>query len=479
MEKFASFTDFQLKSVLIYPNDGRDPVVITNLIGTFNYFESITAPFVAATMEVVDSGGLLQGLPIQGSEKVEVSVKTNYSEEDITYSFVIWKVANRFAQNQKQAYGLGLISPEALENEVMRVNNRLEGNPESIIKKLLTETLKTAKTVYSESSKFEVKLIPNRRRPFDIIASLAVKSVSPQGTYTSSTTKKDKTKAETKSEGSSEASVSGSGGFFFWETKRGYNFFAVDSLCADENSPLKSTKLDVGTWGPYVEKMGNQDDGADDRFVVYHSSFSSELDIVESLRKGKYSSMVVFFNHSTGQYEEYVYKIKDSYDNMAHLGGQESVTLIPTNQAELSEYPSRIMSVLLDHETWYNDPGIANPEDANATDPSKFADWQKYYAAQALARYQLLNNQKCTIVIPGNPEICAGDKIDIRLMNKVPNQEAKDKPEDEESSGLYLIEEVTQTYDSTEGTNGKFTTTLRLVRDSYGMKDKPSKHGTK
>jgi hypothetical protein len=83
------------------------------------------------------------------------------------------------------------------------------------------------------------------------------------------------------------------------------------------------------------------------------------------------------------------------------------------------------------------------------------------------------------IVVPGNPEICAGDKIDIRLMNKVPNQEAKDKPEDEESSGLYLIEEVTQTYDSTEGTNGKFTTTLRLVRDSYGMKDKPSKHGTK
>jgi len=40
---------------------------------------------------------------------------------------------------------------------------------------------------------------------------------------------------------------------------------------------------------------------------------------------GKYSSLIVFFNHSTGQYEEYVYKVKDSYDNMSHLGGQDSL----------------------------------------------------------------------------------------------------------------------------------------------------------
>ena len=99
---------------------------------------------------------------------------------------------------------------------------------------------------------------------------------------------------------------------------------------------------------------------------------------------------MVFFNHSTGQYEEYVYKIKDSYDNMAHLGGQESVSLVPANQIELSDYPSRVMSALLDHETWYNEPGIANPEDKEAQNPNKFADWQKYYMAQGIARNRLL-----------------------------------------------------------------------------------------
>ena len=471
MEKFKSNTDFSLKSVKVYPNDGRKPFQVRQLINSFNYVENITNPFLSATMEVVDSGGLLQGLPIQGGETVEISVQTNISEEPFDYKMFIWTVGNRFVRQQKQVYTLGLVSAEALINEVTRVNKPLFGNPESIIIELIKNTLKTSKDVFSEPSKFETKLIPNRRRPFDIIASLAVKAVSPQANYTS-------TNSSNKNETAQQ--IKGTGGFFFWESKRGYNFFAVDSLCADNDSKLKSKKLESQSWGPYVERLGNQDDGADERFTIYESMFSSEINLLSSLRKGKFSSMMVFFNHSTGQYEEYVYKIKDSYDNMAHLGGQEGLTLIPSNQIELSDYPTRIMSVFLDHETWYNEAKPASPDPKDGgTDPTKFADWQKFYAAQSVARYELLKNQNCTIVIPGNAEICAGDKIDIRLINKLPGNEARKDPYDPESSGVYLIAEVTHTYDTTVGTNGRFTTTLRLMRDSYGLKDRPSNHGTK
>jgi hypothetical protein len=471
MEKFGSNTDFRLKSVRIFPNNGKKPYEIGQLINAFNYVESITNPFLSATMEVVDSAGLLSGLPIQGGETIEITVQTNIREEAVTYSMVIWTLENRFVRQQKQSYTLGLVSAEALINEVTRVNKPLSGNPESIIIDLLKNTLKVSKDVFSEPSKFETKLIPNRRRPFDIIASLSVKAVSPQANYTS-------TNSSNKNETAQQ--VKGTGGFFFWESKRGYNFFAVDSLCADDSSKLKSKKLKSQSWGPYVERLGNQDDGADERFTIYESVFSSEINILSSLRKGKYSTMMVFFNHSTGQYEEYVYKIKDSYDNMAHLGGQEGITLIPSNQIELSDYPTRIMSVFLDHETWYNEAKPASPDPKDGgTDPTKFADWQKFYMAQSVARYELLKNQNCTIVIPGNPEICAGDKIDIRLINKLPGKEARKDPYDPESSGVYLVGEVTHTYDTTVGTNGRFTTTLRLMRDSYGLKDRPSNHGTK
>lgn len=479
MEKFSSPTDFVLKSVRIFPNNSKQPVEISQLVNSFDYVENVEAPFLSGMMEVVDSGGLLQGLPIQGGEKVTISVITSSSEEPYDYTMVIWTVANRFARQKKQAYTLGLISQEALINEITRISKPLSGNPESIVVDLLKNSIKTNKTIYSEPSKFEVKLIPARRRPFDILTSITKNSVSPQVSYTQSSSKKDKNSTQ-KSSGETSQSIKGSGGFFFWETKRGYNFFAVDSLCADENSKLKSKKLESKSWGPYVERLGNVDAADDNRFVVYESYFSSELDMLSSLRRGKYSSLVVFFNHSTGQYEEYVYKIKDSYDNMAHLGGQEGITLIPADQIEMSDYPTRIMTMLLDHETWYNGEKPASPDpNDGGTDPTKFADWQKFYASQSIARYELLKNQSCTVVVPGNPEICAGDKIDIRLINKAPTSEARNNQYDTESSGVYLVAEVTHSYDATLGTNGRFVTTLRLLRDSYGLKDRPSNHGTK
>ncbi len=471
--KFQSNTDFRLKSVRIYPQGNDKPIEIKQLVSAVNYVEDITSPFISATMEVVDSGGLLQGMPIQGGEKILIQVDTNIRDEAFEYSFVIWKIGNRYARQKKQSYTVGLISEEALVNEGTRVLTRQEGNPSEIVEKLVQKSLNSSKQFFSEPSKFQVKFLPNRRRPFDIISSLAIKAVSTKGTYNS-------TNSSDTSNDESIEEIRGSSGFFFWENRRGYNFFSVDALCDEKGGTFSAPKLEAESWGPYVEKVGNQDDGSDDRFTVYESIFDSEIDLMTSLRKGKYASKVVFFNHSTGQYEEYNYKIKSSYDNMAHLGGQESVSLIPVNQTELSDQHSRVMSVMLDHETWYNDPNIASIDTKDgATKPTEFADWQKFYAAQSLARYQLLKNQQCTIVIPGNAEICAGDKIDVRLVNKLPDKEAKKQPFDKESSGLYLIQEATHTYDKTIGTNGRFLTTLRLMRDSYGMKDLDSGHGTK
>ena len=480
MEKFSSSTDFQLKRFVIYKASStgfkaKDGLEIKKLVESFEYVESIVNPFLLATATIVDSAGLIGSLPIKGGERVVVTTMTNATGEPIEYDMILWKVANRFAQQKTQTYTIGLISPEALQNEITRVNTVMEGNPEAIIKKLISEKeyIGSGKEFFSEPSLLETKLIPTKTRPFDIAAQLAVKSVSPKAKFESTDSDSTSTTAQ---------EIRGSGGFLFWETRRGYNFFAVDSLCADENSPLKSDRLDTKSWGSgknkeYTERLGNIGDGADDRFTIKKSVFESEVDMLSSLRLGKYSSLIAFFNHSTGQYEEYVYKIKDSYDNMAHLGGQNSLSLIPVKNVELSDYPSRMMSIYLDHETWSNDWEPASPETKDGSDkPTKFADWQKYYMAQSIARYKLLSNQKCSIVIPGNAQICAGDKITVRLVSKLPDEEAKDEPWDLESSGQYLIQEVTHTYDTTTGSNGVFLTTLRLMRDSYGQKDKVSKH---
>lgn len=464
--EFQNITDFELKSVAIAALGETEGYEIKQMVDTFSYVESITSPFIAATMTVADSAGLLADLPIQGGETVKVVVQTSSSDQPQEYVMQVWKVGNRFAKNQIQAYTLGLISVEALNNECVRLMKKLEGKPEEIIAKILVENLKTEKDFIvnlngmTSPTQFAVKMLPTNRRPFDIISSLCIKSVKTgSGGSAGSKSKGD----------SSREKVSGSAGYFFWESKRGYNFFAVDDLM---------TENEENTWGPYVEKPANQSDGADDRLTISQATFSAEVDVLSSMRKGKYSSLIVFFNHSTGQYSEYDYSLQDAYEDMQHLGPQNTPSLINFDDKTIADYPTRIVSTLLDHESWYNEPGIASYEEADgAEEPSEYCDFHKHFAAQSLMRYELLKTQIGTIVIPGNSEICAGDKINIKLINKAPSARVQDETFDPESSGTYLIQEVTHTYSSTESTNGRFTTTLRLMRDSYG--DVESKHGTK
>ena len=478
-----SSSSIKLVRCIMSKGNGENPVALgSDMIASFDSYESLESPFMAGKLLISDSKDFINTYPIQGGENIEIELKTSFDEAPVVYKFKVSGIGARVVKNKIQTYVLLLISPEGLINETIRVQSPMVGNPEAIVAKMLgSEYLDSTKDFYSEPSRFEVRLNPSRTRPFDLIANILRKTVSSKTDYKGNNSTNTTETAQ---------QIKGSAGFFFWETRRGYNFFSIDALCdvpkKDESGKIiegsqqfAAPRLRSESWGPYKEGIGNQDGVGDQRFLIENIAFSSEVDLMQSLRKGKYSSLMVFYNYSTGQYEEYVYKVKDSYDNMAHLGGQESISLIPTNQIELSDYPSRIMSVLLDHESWYNDPGIANPEDPKAKDPTKFADWQKYYAAQSTARAELLKNQEAVVQIPGNPQICAGDKIDLILVSKLSDALRSKEPIDKESSGIYLINEATHTFNFLEGANGTVKTTLRLFRDSYGLADGSSNRGTK
>tara|TARA_B100000902_G_scaffold201571_1_gene192071 strand:+ start:2881 stop:4314 length:1434 start_codon:yes stop_codon:yes gene_type:complete len=475
MAESSSAQEFEFKYCKIYPNAGGDPIVVgLDLIQYFVYSENVTSPFVAARMNIVDGGGLLNSVPVQGMERVEIALSTVIESEPVIYNFKIFSVQGRYAQQNLQNYTIALISEEALVNEATRLNAPILGKGDSIVSKLLgPEIINSPKKVYSETTMFETKLLPCRRRPFDIINSIATRSISSKATFT-------KVKTGENDDGSeiTENKIKGSAGFYFWENRRGYNFFSLDALADVEGSTFAAPNLQSESWGPYKEQLGN-DEIADTQFAVLFSMFGSDMNILESLRKGKYASKVAIFNYSTGFYEEVSYTLKDAYNNMAHLGAQEKQNALPALQTNLAENYSRIITSFVDHETFFNEGTVASPEDQDGSkNPTKYADWVKYFAAQSNTRYELMKQQQCTVVIPGNSLICAGDKVEIHLKNKQPNAYSETEPYDPESSGVYLVYEVVHNYSllPPSSGNGSFTTTLNLVRDSYGVHGEESKH---
>ena len=496
---FQNSSEFKLKKCTISYGDGSNTTSLLNgdMIAAFSFHESIVKPFVAGSLMLSDSTGFLTNFPIQGGEIVEIEVSTSFDEQTnkgqpTKYKLKVMRIASRTIKEKMQIYTLVMLSEEAFVNEIVHLEDPLSGKPDELVTKLVREKLKSSKEIFVEPCKFSVKMLPAKRRPFDIIADMTKRSISGNATFT---TKKTKTKKkergsafDNKKTSGKENEIKGTAGYFFWESLRGFNFYSVDALCSlpkldrkgnykegTEEFPAKD--LRSKPWGPYEEVIANLDNGKDQRGIVSNFKFKSEVDVIASLRKGKYASVMVFFNMSTGQYEEYTYKIKQSYDAMSHLGGQDSISLIPTSQEELSETPSRVMSAILDHEAWYNDPDIADPDSEATDNPSEYADWIKYYAAQTVARYDLLSTQEAELSIPGNPSISAGDKVSVLIVNKVADDLKVKKPYDEETSGVYLVREVSHMYDKLKGGNGTMTTKLVLFRDSYGMTDLKSSHG--
>jgi hypothetical protein len=459
-------SSFQLKTVVIYRVKSNETYDITDLVHRFDYFESITSPVISGTLVMVDSGAnLISSLPIQGTERIVITLIAPNNEEH-TYDLHVYKIGSRFGAERFQTYTLGLISKEGLLNEGIRITKTLKGKANDIVKSLLKDYIKTDKEIDEENTKFNIIFNAGKKSPFAVINSIQSKSVA--NSSTAKVTESKGTGKATPSENSSVSSlkptdsseydsVTGSAGYFFFENKDGYVFKSIDTLCEGKNSA-----------GTYFQEPIDVNSPPDKKILSI--DFLNEIDLLSKLRTGAFSSVICYYNFSTGAYEEYVYSLDKSYDSMKHMGSQKG---LPYGQKELSKYPTRVMSMILDHETWYSGEEIASPEKKDGGDgATQFPDYQKFYMAQSISRLNSLANQKVQIKINGTPSMKVGDSIDIMIPNQVTQEQKIVEKYDPEHSGTYLISEVNHVFNPKQR---RCYTFLTLIRDSYGMKDYSSK----
>lgn len=431
---------FEYVEASLTPID-ESPKTITSNVLEFTYTESIFAPFVCGNIVFQDSDENLVGtLPIQGGEKVSIKIK-DPNDEIVEYNFILWAIKDRTTKDRVQIYNMKVISEEAVTNESVKITRQLKGNIQTIANNVLKNELKTTKEVYAESSKFNINLVPGRSTPFSVLQRIAAKGVSG--------------KVNTTSGGSRSAAeagaqqIKGTAGYFFYENKNGYFFESIDKTCSSG-----------GVYGgrPIIGDYYYDPNQSDNGKKILSFGFENEIDIMKKMRLGAYSSMVCYYNMSTGKYEEYQWSLTDTFKNMSKLGTQSK---LGKYQEQASKKPTRIMSMVLDHETWYN--GEEATEDGENTE---YPDFVKYYLSQSIGRLSILASQRMTIGVPGDPMLVVGEKINVYLPNTVPGEERKKKSWDEENSGTYLISKVEHTYSSE---NAQVITKLELIRDSLGI----------
>ena len=466
-------TSFDIIQVALYAvvNDTKP---YANLAGDmckqFQYYEDIMWPSYAATMVIEDSAeNIISNMPIQGFEKVIVEVddltETGENNGRYTYEFRVWNISNRINVSRRQVYTLSLLSREGLRNEGIVVNKKLSGTTSGIAEKILGDYLQVPATSMDiEASTTNMVILPTKKSPYTVIKSLLPKTISEKISKNIETANNSDDASDTKSDVSDPEALKGTGtaGYLFFQTNRGFVFRSIDSLISTDKDKFNGKPV-VGSpfyWQP--AKLNNPSLNRIQEIV-----FGQEFDMIKKLREGHFSSVVCSFNINTLTYKEQKYSLKDTWNDMAHLGSQ---TKLPKGQRELSEYPTRVMSTILDNEVFNQDPKIASVDDGG-DGSHRYQDLQLHYLSQGLARAGLLFNQQLTISITGHLELCAGDKIEI----KIPDQSAeaaKETAYDQEHSGTYLIKQVNHQFNM--GDSRTVYTVLDLVRDSQGIQDQES-----
>ena len=424
---------------------GKKPLEIGELVFGFTYYEDITKPFISANLNINDSGSNLIGSgsgPITGGELVEIDVE-GPDNKDYSYKFKVYRVGDRINSGKIQNYNLGLISAEALDDPQTRIKSTLSGKPDKIVERVLgDEGLNTAKDYIFDPCENYKTIIPKNLTPFAICAKLQDQSIP-----TGAGGKGDGEGAETVDGKYSE----GTAGFFFFENFNGYNFRSIDSLMDLKGKMGLNNAGQDSTVKTFQDSAGLE---LDTTLLDVH--FTSEINLMQGLRTGAYALRCQYYNFSTGDYNESTYSAAKSWSKLAHLGSQDGLT---PGQQSLAKRPTRIVSAILDDESYYSG------QDAAANDLA-FKDRTPETLPQAISRNYLLNTQGLRVVVPGNLQLVVGNVVRVNLQNMSTQSDREIESVDQEHSGFYLVTALSRSYSTIDK---RVTTMLSLKRDSYGI----------
>ena len=413
--------NFSLNQCALFPAE-VNPILesefpMTAGVQAIDYYESILSPSISVQVKILDVDGTLTSKGVYGGEKLAIRMVS--SKESELEDFVITPEKHELILNsikditsgvKQQTATLEFVSKDLIKNEAAKINKRYVGNITDSVKDILTKDPKGIKTTKSiddvDRAVNNFAFVGNQHNAFDIIQRLQPKA--------GGSGYDDKKKSDY--------------GFLFFETFDGYHFRSIRSLFEPEPE-FEYTKSEIST---------------SDDFVIDNYNFSSGNDVVLNLKSGLYNNETTFVELDKTQ----ITKVKFNMDET------EDLTLKPPKvPVNIEGKPSRIMLRVAD-------TGVHQKKGSKLEDAQPFTDLA-VYQNKSYARFALLNSQSLNITVGLNPELRAGQTIQVRF----PDVESISGIGDENSkdiSGKYLISHLRHEFEG-----GDFRTYLRLIRDLF------------
>ncbi len=377
---------------------------------SINYYESVTSPSISMTVSFIDIDQMVSQEGITGGEMIDLEViipdfDQKFKIESKKQKLVLNSVRDVVTSTNKQTATLEFVSDESLVNETCRVNKKFTGNVTQIVKELLqTEPkgIQTKKEIKSDDAVNKYSFVGNLKRPFETIQWLCPKAQASSRNF----------------------------GFLFFENRDGYHFKSIENLLKQDpeflyQKPDRPTETDLR---------------------IIESRLNQSNDVGMNARMGMYSNKTVYIDLQNEAHEVIDF-------NVSEFKSKKPLKVIDT----LKDKPTRMMFRILDQGALQSGAAKKEVEKRNEL---------AVYQNLSYIRNNLLFSQSLNISVPINPELRAGQVIEVQFPLK--SETKKDttdrfgKEKDNDISGKYLISELRHVME-----DGKSSTQLNLIRDLF------------
>ena len=404
-------TKFLIHKCMLRPNEGSSLKEDYDIVGgnpIIDYYESLDSPTIALTVTFIDIDQVISREGITGGEYIDVTVKIGgFDDFKLTsekHKLMLNSVRNVITETNKQIATLEFITVESIINETARVNKKYAGNVTGTVKQLLKTDTKGIQT----SKNLESDEAANS---YAFVGNLkrpldTIQWLCP------------KAQSSTKNFG-----------FLFFETLDGYNFKSIEKLL-DQDS-VRYTHTDRPMEGS---------------FKIMQNNLNQTNDIGMNLRLGMYANRTTYVDIENQNVDIVDFDI-------TQLDLKKPVKLLDG----IEKHPTRLMLRV-------NDYGASQKgsKKEDTVPESELAVYQN----KSYIRNNVLFSQSLQISIPINPDLRAGNVIDVRLPVKKGDGSSGESEQGNEKSndpsGRYLISELRHLLGG-----GKSETQLTLIRDVF------------
>ena len=401
---------YLIKNCTLIPTEGSSLSEEFEISGgnpTITYFESLKSPSISLSIQFIDVDQLISREGITGGEYLDLIIQTpNYDDFVISpdkHSLMLNSVKDVKTSSSKQIATLEFVSVESIVNETSRVSKRFSGNVSDLVMELLIGDKRGIQT----SKNLDKDQAFNK---YSFVGNMKRPFDTIQWLCPKAAT--DDTNC----------------GFLFYETLDGYFFKSIQKLLDGDAIVYEKPEKPV-----------------DSDFKIIENNLDSTNDIGMNCRLGMYANKTIYVDLETGTTKTTDFKISEV--------GLKKPPKLPNG---LEDIPTRLMLRLLDKGAMQK--GSKKDEGEKETELAIFQN-------KAYARNNLLFSQALSISVPFNPEMRAGQMIEVKLPVKKSDEQEQTEygsERDNDISGKYLVAELKHSIG-----NKKANTQLKLIRDVF------------